>query len=79
MIERVRNWYDTNKGHLCDDKSLYSIVIETLDEKLSEVVFEKAIGNKEDVVAAYRRYEDLRECVRYYRSIIRESEHSDLL
>ena len=66
MIEKVKNWYNTKNVHPCDDNSFYDIVIESLNGKLREDVFSQAIADKRKALDAYRRYEDLRNCLIYY-------------
>lgn len=62
----LRNWANINNGHPCDDKSLYDIVIKTIDNKISETDFEEVVS-KEISEQYYSLYENLIDFAQYYR------------
>ena len=67
--ERIKDWVNTNNGHPCDNESLYGIVVDTIDNKISETIFDEVIGEKK-AVEVYSRYEDLRNCLLFYKKRI---------
>lgn len=64
--ERIENWANTNNGHTCDNEILYGIVIDTIDNKISENIFDDVIEG-ELAIECFKRYEDLRNCLLYYK------------
>ncbi len=56
----IQSWYEENNHHPQDDERFYEIVLESKDEKISLDIFEAVIGNNENAVNVYKRYEDLR-------------------
>ncbi len=58
--ELIQHWYELNNNHPCDDERFYDIVLKSKEEKISLDIFEAVIGNNENAVNVYKRYEDLR-------------------
>lgn len=67
MKSRIENWYVKNNGHPNDHAEFYGIVIDSIDNKIDNSVFESAIGDVNKADEEYRRYEDLRDCLIEYR------------
>ncbi len=55
--EKLQNWSSTNNGHPKDNEQLYEIVKLTMNKKISEKDFYKAVKRKP--ITSYKRYEDL--------------------
>lgn len=67
MKSRIENWYVKNNGHPNDHTEFYGIVIDSIDNKIDNSVFESAIGDVNKAAEVYRRYEYLRDCLIEYR------------
>lgn len=69
IIKRIKDWSEIQNGHPLDEQMFYDIVIDTLENQLDEESFLQAITDQDiDVTNVYKRYEDLRNCLLYYRT-----------
>ena len=75
IIKRIKDWSEIQNGHPLDEQRFYDIVIDTLENQLDEESFLQAITDQGidvtqdiDVTNVYKRYEDLRNCLLYYRT-----------
>lgn len=69
IIERIKDWSEIQNRPPVNDQMFYDIVIDTLENQLDEESFLQAITDQDiDVTNVYKRYEDLRNCLLYYRT-----------
>lgn len=67
LAAKIRMWYmERNQHHPTCDHDLYDIVINSLEQKISYDVFLRTGTDNQNVVNAYKRYEDLRSCLIHY-------------
>lgn len=69
IIKRIKAWSEIQNRPPVNDQMFYDIVIDTLENQLDEESFLQAITDQDiDVTNVYKRYEDFRNCLLYYRT-----------
>lgn len=67
MEKLIRNWYELNNSHPCDDRRFYDIVIQSIDTKIDLDTFIKALPdvNEEEVENIFMEYENYHDFLSY--------------